>query len=732
VERAMDPNKIYLGLAGNPNSGKTTLFNALTGSRQQVGNYPGITVDKREGFLNDSGRLLHIVDLPGTYSLTAYSQEELVARNFLVEENPALVINVLNATNLERNLYLTVQFLELGIPMVLALNMMDEAEKIGMRLDTEMLATFLGIPVVGMVARSGWGKRELLDTVLQEVEGNGQTPWRPLEISYGPDLDPVILEMVDIIRDADFLTGRYPPRWTALKFLEEDEEVLRRGHEADPETANRLKRRCREVAEHCERTLNTQPEAIIADYRYGFINSLLKRGVVERSRAMNRISFSDRMDRALTHKLLGPLIMLTVLYGMFQITFGLGEIPLQGLVQLFDWTGDGIKALLPRSTLRSLLVSGIIDGVGGVLSFVPLIMIMFFCLSFLEDSGYMARMAYMLDRLLRGFGLHGCSVMPFIMSGGIPGGCAVPGLMATRSLRSPKEKLATLLTAPFFTCGAKVPVFLLLAGAFFPQSPAQILFWLTLAGWAAALLVARLLRSTIIRGESTPFVMELPPYRLPTLKGLLIHTWEKAWQYIRKAGTLILAVSILIWAAMSFPAPPQEAIQGTQQRIRAIQAELEQIKTSEQRADLRQVLKQVRSRQDRIRLRYSLAGRLGRGLEPVTRWAGFDWKTNISLIGGVAAKEVIISTLGTAYSMAEAESDQSRSLSQRLARDPSWNRIKGISFMVFVLIYSPCFVSVITIVRESSWGWGVFSVVFNTLLAFMLSVIIFQAGIRLF
>ena len=725
-------SKIYLGLAGNPNSGKTTLFNSLTGSRQQVGNYPGITVDKREGFVNVSGRLLHIVDLPGTYSLTAYSQEELVARNFLVEENPALVINVLNAVNLERNLYLTVQFLELGIPMVLALNMMDEAEKSGMHLDPEMLATYLGVPVMGIVARSGRGRQELLDTVLTEVEETRQTPWRALEISYGPDLDPVLQDMVATIRDKEFLTERYPPRWTALKFLEEDEEVIRRGREADQETAESLERRCREVAEHCERTLNTHPEAIIADYRYGFINSLLKRGVVERSQAQNRISFSDRVDQILTHKFLGPLIMLTVLYGMFQVTFGLGEIPLQGLVQLFDWLGEGIRALLPRSMLRSLLVSGIIDGVGGVLSFVPLIMIMFFCLSFLEDSGYMARMAYMLDRLLRGFGLHGCSVMPFIMSGGIPGGCAVPGLMATRSLRSPKEKLATLLTAPFFTCGAKVPVFLLLAGAFFPQSPAQILFWLTLVGWAAALLVARLLRSTIIRGEATPFVMELPPYRLPTLKGLLIHTWEKAWQYIRKAGTLILAVSILIWAAMSFPAPPQDATRGMHQRIQGVRAELQETQAAQRRGELQQELQKAQSNLEQARLRYSLAGRLGRGLEPISQWAGFDWKTNISLIGGVAAKEVIISTLGTAYSMADASPEQNRSLSQKLARDPSWNRIKGVGLMVFVLIYSPCFVSVITIIRESSWKWGVFSIVFNTLLAFALAVLIFQAGTRIF
>ena len=420
--------------------------------------------------------------------------------------------------------------------------------------------------------------------------------------------------------------------------------------------------------------------------------------------------------------------MFGVLYGMFQFTFGLGETPLGWVQHFFGWLGETVRSLMPPGLLRSLLVSGIIDGVGGVLSFVPLIFIMFFGLSFLEDSGYMARMAYMLDRVFRAFGLHGCSVMPFIISGGIPGGCAVPGLMATRTLRSPKEKLATLLTAPFLSCGAKVPVFLLLAGAFFPHSAAQVLFWLTLCGWVCALLVAKLLRSTVIRGEPTPFVMELPPYRLPTLKGLLIHTWERGWQYIRKAGTVILAVSILIWAAMSFPGPPQEKIQPIDSQMASISEELAQAEGTDRRQDLRQRLAELKSLRARADLRYSVAGRIGAALEPVSKWAGFDWKTNISLIGGVAAKEVIISTLGTAYSLSTVDPSAASSLSQRLVRDSSWSKANGLSLMIFVLLYSPCLVSVVTMVKESSWRWGVFSIVFNTLLAYALAVLIFQTG----
>ncbi len=686
--------KLVIALAGNPNAGKTTMFNALTGARQHVGNYPGITVEKKEGFVPFGERILHVVDLPGTYSLTAYSQEELVARNFLAEERPDAVIDVCNAGALERNLYLTLQFLEMGVPVVLALNMMDEAEKQGLNIDAQKLEQLLGLPVVATVARNGRGVKELIGRTAALAASRRNAPWTPLVISYGPDLDPVLEEMAAKIEKHSFLTDRYPPRWVALKYLEGDEEVRHLGRRTG-DLARELEAMAEKVAQHCQATLNTYPEAVIADYRYGFITSLMRQGVLTREPLRQRIDLSDRLDRVLTHRVLGPLIMVAVLFGVYQITFSLGETPMDWTIAFFNWLGDTTRELLPPGLLRSLLISGVIDGVGGVMSFVPLILIIFFLIAFLEDSGYMARIAYMLDRVFRIFGLHGSSVMPLIISGGIGGGCAVPGVLASRTLRSPREKLATLLTAPFMTCGAKLPVLILLTGVFFAGNEAKALFLITLFAWVMALLVARLLRSTIIRGPATPFVMELPPYRFPTLRGMCIHAWERTWQYIKKAGTVILAISILLWAAMTFPQPPADQGEFTQ----------------------------------RDALLYSSAGRLGTWMEPVTELAGFDWRSNIALIGGFAAKEVIISGLATAYSLSGDEDEMSEGLKTRIESEPEWTLHRGLSHIVFVMLYAPCFATVVVIRRESgSWGWAGFSMVFNTVLAFGLAVLLYQGG----
>ncbi len=718
---------LTVALAGNPNSGKTTLFNTLTGSRQHVGNYPGVTVDTREGNLHFNGRKMTIIDLPGTYSLTAYSPEEIVARNILIEQCPQIVVDVVDATNLERNLYLSVQLMELGVPVIIALNMMDEADKQGLHIDTERLAAKLGAGVVKTVGRTGRGKPELLQKCIDLGLGAETCAREPLFISYGPDLDPLIEEMSQRIAEAEFLTEWYPARWIALKYLEGDAEVMAQGARQDS-IAHELEAMVHKVSQHCEKTLNTDPEAIIADYRYGFISSLLKTGVLTRDATNDRRAVSETLDRFLTHRIAGPVIMFLVIYVLFQITFEAGEIPMGWVEHSFAWLSGLCRSLIPPGMLRSLVVSGIIDGVGGVLTFVPLIMIMFFGLAFLEDSGYMARIAYMLDRVFRAFGLHGSSVMPFVISGGIPGGCAVPGCMATRALRSPKEKIATLLTAPFLSCGAKVPVFLLLAGAFFPNAAAEVLFWITLVGWAAALLVAKLLRSTVIRGKPTPFVMELPPYRMPTLQGLIIHTWERAWQYIKKAGTIILAISILLWAAMTFPGLPQEKEASYDSKIQAKQHALSQAFDAELKNRLSIELRTLQGLYKTEELKYSLAGRLGTFFESFTQWAGFDWRTNIALIGGFAAKEVIVSTLGTSYSLGSVDPETSASLSERLKADPGFTMSTGLSLMVFVLLYAPCFVTVIAIARESSWKWALFSIVFNTILAFALAVAVFQIG----
>ncbi|MBG3876231.1 ferrous iron transport protein B [Desulfovibrio oxamicus] len=760
---------VIVALAGNPNSGKTTAFNEYTGSRQHVGNYPGITVEKKEGIARVDGREVRVVDLPGTYSLTAYTQEEVVARRVLVEDRPDVVIDVINAGALERNLYLAVQLMELGIPVALGLNMIDEARKQGLRIDAARLSQLLDLPVVETVARTGEGLKGLMSAAVAHGDARRGTPWKPLEISYGPDLDPVLARMVERIEAARFLTDKYPARWVALKYLESDEDIRALGRAAGPLAAE-LEAMASEVARHLEATLNSYPEAVIADYRYGYISGVLRQGVLTRHDELSqRLAASDRMDRVLTHRLLGPVIMLAVLYGIYEITFAIGEYPMGWVEAFFGWMNETASAALPDGLLKSLVVSGIIDGVGGVMGFVPLIMLMFMMIAFLEDSGYMARVAYMLDRVFRLFGLHGCSVMPYIVSGGIAGGCAVPGVMAARTLRSPRERLATILTAPFMTCGAKLPVFILFVGVFFAEQEAQAMFALTLLGWGMALIVSRILRSTVIKGESTPFVMELPPYRLPTLRGMLIHTWERTWQYIKKAGTVILAISILLWAAMTFPQLPEDRTAAFEAQRAAVTAQKEAAEAAgekvvaaetaeadkgasgdavaeapaadeagesseaaaegEEEDPFEAQLAVIDAEEAAAGLEYSIAGRVGIALETVTGVAGFDWRTNIALVGGFAAKEVIVSTLGTAYSLGEVDAEDAGSLAERIKADPHWTPAAAAALMVFVLLYAPCFVTVVAIKQESgSWRWAIFSTVFSTVLAFGLAVAVYQVG----
>ncbi len=721
---------LVVALAGNPNAGKTTMFNALTGARQHVGNWPGVTVEKKSGRMEFEGQELEIVDLPGAYSLTAYTDEERVARNFLINERPDVVLNILNAGSLERNLYLSVQFLELGIPVVLILNMMDEVKGQGKTIDTRQLEKLIGCPAVEAVARRGLGKEEAVRRTI-ELARTRSGDWRPLELSYGPDLDPALKEMEEIISCSAFLVDRVPSRWTALKYLEGDPIIRTLGREKDPATSARLEEMAAKCERHLNQTLGASPEAIIADYRYGFIAGLLKDVVTREDRGF-RLDASERLDRVLTQRLMGPAIMAAVVYLIYVITFALGRLPMDAVQWVFDRLGDGVTALVPEGLLRSLLVSGVIKGVGGVVGFVPLILLMFLLLSALEDSGYMARMAYMLDRVFKIFGLHGNSVLPFIVSGGIAGGCAVPGVMSTRTLRSPKERLATILTAPFMTCGAKVPVFLMLAQAFFPRTAPLIMFSMTLGGWVMALLVSRVLRWTVVRGEPTPFVMELPPYRLPTLRGLLIHTWERCWEYLRKAGTTILCVSILLWAAMTFPGLPENLAQTHDNRIQALEGQITEAREdqapAERLAELEDFLKTGKNERAQDEVRHTLAGRLGLALEPLTKPAGFDWRVNIALLGGVAAKEVIVSTLGTALAMGEVDKEDSGALSEKLAQDPAFSPAGALSLMVFVLLYAPCFVTLVTISREAGRGWAAFSLIFNSVLAYGLAVAMYQVA----
>lgn len=712
-----------IALAGNPNAGKTTLFNAITGARQHVGNYPGVTVEKKEGIYECDGKRLKIVDLPGTYSLAAYSVEEIVARNFLLQERPRVVINIVDAANLERNLYLSTQLFEIGVPVIIALNMMDVAKERGIAIDCQKLSDLLNLPVVPIVARKGEGVDELMRQTARLADQERE--WQPANISYGEDMDEIILTMEEKIKASAFLTDLYNPRWIALKLLESDPPLREAGMRANKELYEELAEQVKKISSHTKRTLETTPEAVIADYRYGYIKSILMQGVVSHQYDINRLYTSDKIDKILTQRFIGPLIMIAVLFGLYQFTFGLSALPMAWVADFFNLMAQGVNSLLADGPLKSLLVSGIIAGVGGVLSFVPLIMLMFMGLAFLEDSGYLARVAFMLDRVFRVFGLHGNSVMAYIVSGGIAGGCAVPGVMATRTLRSPRERMATLLTAPFMNCGAKLPILALLIGTFFAKYQAGFMLFLTLLAWATALLTAKFLRLTILKGDSTPFIMEMPPYRFPTFKGLMIHTWEKTWHYIQKAGTVILGISILMWVIMSYPALPAHQRQALNQERQEI------IRTTgtSSAAQRQEMLSRLDHKEAELKLKNSVAGYLGQGLEHVSWLAGFNWRTNIALIGGVAAKEVIVSTLATAYSMGDQVGGDKGSLAQTLTKSPGWTPVVSLSLIVFVMFYSPCFITVVCISKEAgSWRWGAFSIIFNTALAFVMAVIVYQGG----
>ena len=733
-------NDHFIAIAGNPNSGKTTLFNAFTGARQRVANYPGVTVERKEGHCSTNGRQVRLVDLPGTYSLTAYSPEELVARNVLLGEVPRVVIDIVDASNLERNLYLTVQLFELGIPVVIALNMVDVAKGRGIEVDAAKLSRLLGVPVVETVARSGSGKDDLLRAAV-ELADKGPA-WSPMRISYGPDIDPVLDVMEEEIAAAGFLTDSYPARWTALKYFECDEEIVAKGRKTNPGLSAGLERKVDRVSEHLKQTLDTYPEAVIADHRYGFVNGLLKSGVVQRISDAERRYLSDRIDRVVTHRFSGPIIMGCVLYVLYFFSFTCSEYPVKWLEAGFSALSGFMESVLPEGHLRSLITKGIIDGVGGILGFVPIIVFMFFGIAALEDSGYLARAAYMLDRVFRVFGLHGSSLMAYIVGGGIAGGCGVPGVMATRTLRSSRERLATILTVPFMNCGAKLPVYALLIGAFFAENEARMMLLLTGISWGIALLAAKLLRSTILKGPGTPFLLELPPYRLPTLRGLLIHTWERAWLYIRKAGTILLAVSILFWAFMTFPELPESekaAFEAQRQtvvldlpeelRAEALAGKLSKEDMPPEAADVREKLLSVDQAEAQDALKHSVAGRVGMALESVTRFCGFDWRTNVALLGGFAAKEMVVSVLGTAYSMGQVDPEEDAPLRELLAKDPAWNPLVAFTLILFTMLYVPCVVSVVCLAREAgSWKWGLFSVAFDTVLAFLVAVLVYQGG----
>ncbi len=778
-----------LCIAGNPNSGKTTLFNALTGAKQHVGNWPGVTVEKKEGKLEYEGREFTLIDLPGIYSLTAYSLEEVVSRDFILKERPDVVINIVDATNLERNLYLTTQLLELGVPVILALNMMDEAEKKGYKIKIPHLEKLLGVPIIPMVAARGIGKDELLKKVMEILSGKIRVI--PRTPSYRKEIETAITSIAEVLATQlpkDF-TKKYPPRWLALKLLEQDEEIIGKiGRHAT--NSKIILDKVNYEIERITGILGDDPETLIADQRYGFASGAFREAV--KITLKDRISMTDQIDKVLTSRILGIPFFLLIIWGSFQLTFTLGEIPMHWIETGFNLLGNLFTHWITIPWLQSLVVNGIIGGVGSVLVFLPNILILFLIIALLEDTGYMARAAFISDRVMHFFGLHGKSFIPMV----IGFGCNVPAVMATRVLENNKDRVITILVVTLMSCSARLPIYVLFAGAFFPKHAGNVVFSIYLLGIILAIVMARVFRIVLFPGESAPFVMELPPYRLPTFKGLMIHMWDRGAMYVQKAGTVILVGSVLIWFLSSYPANPalsrnydhllskeaarhQTALAGLAKNVGVTPDRLssyppftsyrkvfdsfqkESTELVKNRCSLGDLVKKrdkalmkiekefpgtlrfyrayseemerhertvedLLSKKAAEKAAKSYAGRLGRFVSPVLHPLGFDWRNTIALISGLVAKEIVVGTMGVIYQVGEAK-NESQKLIESIRKHMT--PLTAYVFMVFSLIYLPCIATIGVIRRElNSWKWTLFSASYTTVLAWIVSFIFYQGG----
>lgn len=703
-----DRGVLTIALAGNPNAGKTSIFNALTGTHHKVGNYPGVTVEKREGSIEFQGRTIHIVDLPGTYSLTAYALDEVVARDFVLNEKPDIIVDVLDSTNLERNLYLLLQLIELGLPVVAALNMSDEATEKGIVIDHTLLSKILGVPMVLTVGSRGDGVRELLKTTIATFDAH-TLPRMP---NYGDDIEEHIAVLVELLKEDEKFTAAYSPRWMAIKLIEKDPDAQRRieHHACAAKIRTALEAAWHWIALH----YGKDPEIIMSEQRYGYIHGAVSEAIHRRRR--RGISLTESIDRFVMHPLVGMPLFFFIIWAIFKLTFALGEYPMVWLEQLFG----NLEAIVQRSTLsatmQDLLINGIIHGVGGVLSFVPLIVILFFCISFLEDTGYIARAAFLTDRFLHAIGLHGQSFMPLMLGFG----CSVPAIMATRTLKSPKERIATILAIPFVSCGGKLPIYVLLAGTFFPNNASTVVMLMYAAGLVLSVLSTFFLRRTVLKGESMPFVMELPPYRMPTLKGVLWHVWEKTWSYIRKAGTIIMAVSVLMWLITSYP-----KAKGIEEYAAVARSS---VATAQPGLDDEVIAARVEELIRQYQLEQSIAGRIGKIIEPVIAPIGFNWKIGVALLPSLSAKELVVSTLGVLYGAPVDDTSEGLSLRQSLREAPDWSPRIALALMVFILVMPPCFASLATIRAEAGNKWLAFQVVYSLVLAWLISFLVSMLG----
>ena len=678
---------LTVALAGNPNSGKTTVFNGLTGARHHVANYPGVTVEIKEGSFHYRDYELNVVDLPGTYSLTAYSTEELVARHFIFGERPDVVVDVLDASNIERNLYLATQLMEMQVPLVLAFNMSDVAQAKGLEFDLSQLEKLLGAQIVPMVASKRKGVDDLLDAIVKTAT---QEHTNVLKLHYGNEIEEELSKIEKLLREhGQVFLEKYPIRWIALKLLESDKEVIGWIEDAAVQEQVQVSRA------HLKEIFGDNADILIAGHRYGFISGACQETIKDTVQV--RHDASDMIDVVLTNRYLGLPIFATLMFAVFFLTFKIGEIPMGWLEGLFGWLGAAIYNSWPQDTLlavRSLVVDGIIGGVGGVVIFLPNILLLFLGIVILEDTGYMARAAFVMDRIMHKIGLHGKSFIPML----IGFGCSVPAIMATRILENRRNRLATMLVIPLMSCGARIAIYALFVAAFFPPHLQGPMMWLIyFIGILLAIVCIQILRKTLLKGDTIPFVMELPPYRMPTLKGLTIHMWDRAWLYVKKAGTVILMISIVLWAAISYPKPAAERLAG-----------LDELQ------------------QQSVALQYSVAGHIGRAIEPALEPLGFDWKIGTALIGASLAKEVFVSQLSIIYSLGNSE-EGVEALQGHLRED--YTPLQGFCVMLFCLITAPCIATVAVTRRESgAWKWAAFQYFGLTALAYILTLVVYQTG----
>jgi len=711
-------NQISVALAGNPNAGKTSLFNKLVGANQKVGNFPGVTVEKYEGYIKHRGYQIKIIDLPGTYSLTTYSPEEIITREYLIDQEPDVVINVVDTTNLERNLYLTTQLIDIQANLIVAMNMYDEVESQKTEIDIDQLEKLIGTHFIPTSAVNGKGIQDILDHIVDLYAGN--IVIKKNKLSFSAAMEEYIERLSEILSTDVELSKKYHTRWLAIKLLVNDKDVYKLVK--DNPIWIKINDVLTEALHGIQKEFDSDPELMLKEERHALIRGAIKETVTYAPK--KKKTSTEIIDSILINRITGLPLFMFFMWSIFQLTFTLGDTPMEWIQYFFDWLGSAASIVITEPTSRSIVVDGIIAGVGGVVVFLPNIMILFFALSFLEGTGYMARAAFVIDKIMHKFGLHGKSFIPMVTGFG----CSVPAFMATRTLKNRSDRITTLLIIPFMSCSAKFPVYVLIAGTFFSTSEAgNILFGIYLLGIFIALITARLLKSAFFHGESEPFVMELPPYRMPSFRILLLQMWQKASLYLRKAGTIILAASILIWIASNYPISSEINSKYEQTRSDVTSS---QKYNDEEKA---KIISNLELQESGEQLEYSFAGRFGKFIEPIVAPLGFDWKLGIALVAGIAAKEIVVSTMGTLYSLGEVD-ETSQDLRNKLLTNPNYNKAVAIALMVFVLLYIPCFAASIVFHREAGkWKWTLFYVTYTMTVAWIMAFITYNiANIFLF